>query len=87
MPALEYFVLTSLTIPVTMALRTRSVRSSQSMSHQLRAKSSLHLSPVARSRMTIVPALFNVFTKSWIVAFEIWLSVVPAGRLERSKRM
>ena len=41
MPALEYLVLTSLTIPVTMPRRTKSVRSSQSTSRHLRAKSSL----------------------------------------------
>src|SRR6266576_2360888 len=48
------FVLTSLTTPVTMPRRTRSLRSSQSTSHHLRAKSSLQRSPVARSRITIV---------------------------------
>jgi hypothetical protein len=49
-PAWEYFVLTSLTTVSTMPRRTSRVRSSQTTSHDLSAKSSLQRSPVARPR-------------------------------------
>lgn len=71
-PALEYLVFTSLGTPVTIALRTRSIRSSQSTSRHCKANSSLQRRPAQelfKAQLTL--QIYTILKDSGMTQVEI----------------